>query len=136
VVLTATGGEVSATFSQHQSDTTTMRLCPITLSTHAELVGEPPAAPAATPYALRTSIATLEGGRSLAVWTEPASGRVVGQLREASGDRGVIFALSSETDVLGSPTLTRVDGGRVVVAYFTAVERGFDLVAVTLEVPG
>jgi hypothetical protein len=134
IVLASTGDEVSATFSLHRSGTTTMRLCPVTLSTRAELVGEPPAAPAAAPDARRTSVAPLEGGRSLAVWTELESGRVVGQLREASGDRGVIFALSSTTDVLGSPALTRVDGGRVVVAFFAAVDGGFDLVAVTLEV--
>lgn len=76
----------------------------------------------------------LRDNRTLGVWSDDATSRVVAQIFEADGTAaGPEVTVSS--DVMGAPRAVSSDGHHVVVAYFAATETGFDLVARSLETP-
>lgn len=79
----------------------------------------------------------LRDNRTLGVWNDEATSRVVAQIFEADGTaHGPEITVSrSEADVIGAPRAVTSDGVHVVVAYFATSEAGFDLVASSLEAP-
>ncbi|HEY8075665.1 MAG TPA: hypothetical protein VIF62_16180 [Labilithrix sp.] len=70
---------------------------------------------------------SLRDGRTLNVWTDDATGHVLADVD------GSMPATIWTGDAVGAPHAVTSDGQRVVVAFSTSAENGFDLVAISLE---
>jgi hypothetical protein len=79
----------------------------------------------------------LRDNRTVAFWTDESTNVVVAQIFDADGTAyGPESTASGPTgDVVGAPRAVTSDGQHVVIAYFTATDTGFELVATSLEAP-
>ncbi|CAN5925667.1 hypothetical protein BH11MYX4_BH11MYX4_39650 [soil metagenome] len=77
----------------------------------------------------------LRDGRTLGVWTDEATSRVVAQIFDAEGlaSGPEVTVSRPAADVIGAPRAVTSDGRHVVIAYFATADAGFDLVARSLE---
>lgn len=77
----------------------------------------------------------LRDGRTLDVWTDEATSRVVAQMFDAEGAASgpEVSVSPPAAEVMGAPRAVTTDGRHVVVAYFATTDAGFDLVARSLE---
>ncbi|MDB4936554.1 MAG: hypothetical protein JWP87_3526 [Labilithrix sp.] len=133
-----TPGEVTITVALRGHEGVTFAVDPVSLDARtAKLYAYPPreaptSAPAVAPAESRVS---LEGGLSLACWTDQESGRVLAQVHDADGSaRGAPVSVDVPGMAgFGAPRAMSSDGRHVVVTFFASDEVGFALVAASLE---
>jgi len=140
VTVGTTGDHVRVTFAVHGLHGVSFVLDAESLVPHltepfefeAHTLGRPP------PFLpLYPVIVQLHEGRSLAVWTDDATGKVVGQNRGTDGlAEGARVPVSPPGVVaFGAPRAASPDGRHVVVAFLAVVDEHFELMAATLEAP-